>query len=118
MLDRAELMRRTTPRGVSSTLIDSLTLTDAERHAISAKVWVGLSDSAVRQRWRMNGGVNLQPNGRLAVQREPPAVGKPVDEQETEVPVPRDLDALGIESKVLAAVSHDDAQSILIPLKA
>jgi hypothetical protein len=66
----------------------------------------------------MYGGVNLQPDGRLAVQRQPPAVGKPVDEQQTEVPIPRDFDALGIESKVLAAVSHDDAQSILIPFKA
>jgi len=47
----------------------------------------------------MYGGVNLQPNGRLAVQRQPPAVGKPVDEQQTEVPVPRVLDAPGIETK-------------------
>ena len=118
MLDRAELMWADDAGGVGSTLIDSLTMTDAERDAISAKVGVGLSDSAVRQRWRMNGGVNLQPNGRLAVQREPPAVGKPVDEQQTEVPVPRVLDVSGIESKVLPAVSDDDAQSILIPLKA
>ena len=64
------------------------------------------------------GGVNLQPNGRLAVQRESPAVSKPVDEKQTEVPVPRVLDAPGIESELLAAVSHDDAQSILIPFKA
>ena len=64
------------------------------------------------------GGVNLQPNCRLAVQRKSPAVSKPVDEQQTEMPVPRALDAPGIESEVLAAVSHDNAQSILIPFKA
>jgi hypothetical protein len=64
------------------------------------------------------GGVNLQPNGRLAVQRETPAIGKPVDEQQTEVPVPGVLDTPGIDTEVLAAVSHDDAQSILIPFKA
>ena len=64
------------------------------------------------------GSVNLQPDGFLAIQGVPPAIGKLVHEQQAEVPVPRVLDAPGIGSEVLAAVSHDDAQSILIPLKA
>jgi hypothetical protein len=38
VLDRAELMWADDAGGVGSTLIDSLTLTDAERNAISAKV--------------------------------------------------------------------------------
>jgi hypothetical protein len=63
--------------------------------------------------------VNLQPNALLAVQGEPPAVGKPVHEEQTKVLVPvRIFDAPRIESERPSAVSHHHPQELLVLLKA
>src|SRR4029450_10352324 len=75
-----------------------------------------------RQDWATSGWlarVNFQPDCLLAVQGEPPAVGKPVHEEQTEVLVPLPiLDAPRFESERPSAVGHDDPQRILILLQA
>jgi len=74
--------------------------------------------SRIRQTSRWLARVNLQPNDLLAVQGDPPAVGKPVHEKQTKVLVPfRILDVPRIESERPAAVSHRHPQGILILLK-